>query len=401
MYNLKTSFFDLFIIKLLKKLKENRKVKVKIYFENETMENSDFDLSLVAGNIVTNTLQLTRNLFCPYCAGAFLFEFTLKEHLKRTHQELILTQLAAQNSQELNLSLLSQEKLHNCPFCGAAFVHLGLIPKHIKSYHGNDLFNIWKQQDGNLERMEVAKELEPSIMYAEGSPGLSDIFERIHTNSQSDTETKNTIDQPQLKSILKKTPTKNRIICSPSSAAIRRTKSDAVRRSLSVRRELRFDPTVKNNRSPPSDQQQSPALLTEKEKLSFFKLKNPFARKHLQPKSVNNQLVTSTPINFLDDDPIGSQAMNRKYWRASIRNNQPLFFSLERYQCAFCRKTWENNADLLMHLSDHHRGVRRWLRPQYRCSQCGVTFYSNFYLVKHCHQHHSPGGKLIRRNTIR
>lgn len=357
--------------------------------------NKELDLSIAAGNIVSNALQLTRNLFCPYCADAYMFEFTLKDHLKKTHKDIIERNMDANN---INILSLSQQCLHDCPFCGASFTHFGLIPKHIGTYHGNELLKIW--QENNFEKLQEAKENEPSILYAACSPGMTDIFDLMDT----DCEQKDGTDQlvtsltPKLKSILKKTPTKtNRIIYSPSTAAIRRSKSEAVKRSISVRRELRFDPNTK--RSPITNLANSPKCTKSSRVFKFRNLFNSNRNTKLQKGNNSNKLITSTPINFLDDDdPMDSDA-NKKNWKATIRKNRPLFFGCERYQCAHCKKTWEHNADLLNHLRENHKGLKHWLRPQYECSLCGATFFSNNFLIRHCHMQHTPA--KLAKHAIR
>lgn len=379
-----------------------------------TMNTTDFDISIAAGNIVSNALQLTRNLFCPFCAEAYMFEFTLKEHLKKSHHNQLKKQLSSQPSDTstLNHSFVSSHQLHNCPFCGASFILFGLIPKHILMHHGVDIFNVWKRQDANIEKWEAAKENEPPIVFSASSSGLTDFFDEFSTTTSTNTTSPPTVEAdknpvehmnvdeeindeislPAPKSILKKTPSKiNRIICSPSSAAIRRSKSDVVKRSVSCRRELRFDPSTK--KSPPSLTQITKVSPKPKKNGKLLQFVSTFLRKKSSTtlsSASNNNIITSTPINLLDndDDPV----MNcRKNWKSTIRknNNRPLFFDSERYQCAFCKKTWESNDDLLTHLAEHHRGVKQWLRPQYRCSLCGATFYHNSYLIKHCQIHHN------------
>lgn len=390
---------------------------------NTSRDNwEDLDVSIAAGNIVSNALQLTRNLFCPFCAEAYMFEFTLKEHLKKAHHNLLTKQLTTQRNADepMNGSFMSanQHLLHNCPFCGAAFVQFVLIPRHILTYHGADIYNLWKRQDGNIAKVEAAKENEPPIKFATSSSGMTDFFDELSTttdgcssNSCTEPMQMEGVDQiaaiaeslvgsahktqPAPKSILKKTPNKStRIICSPSSAAIRRSKSDVVKRSVSCRRELRFDPSTKKSPtlslvakvSPKQQKKRNGKLL---QFVSMF-----YRKKGKSATNATNNIVTSTPITFLDDnddddddDPIFSR---RKTWKSTRRQNRPLFFDSERFQCAFCRKTWESNDDLLAHLSGHHRGVKQWLRPQYRCSLCGATFYHNAYLIKHSQLQHTP-----------
>lgn len=393
-------------------------------------QHGEEDTSITASN-VSNALQMTRNLFCPYCADGFLFEFTLKEHLKKVHEDLLKESILRKRTQEQLLrdhipngnenndySLLETNLEHNCPFCGAIFHHLGLIPKHIANYHGDNILKLWQFQGNNLEKVKAAKLNEPSILYAACSPGLSDIFDNIDEITTTSNYMNDKQFTPVLKSILKKTTSTNKIIYSPSSASIRRTKYLAIKKSNSVRRELRFEVPPKNisdssstlleNLSTQIQNQNSPATSS---KLKKFHLKNLFTKRPPSNKHMFNnvlikqspsKMITSTPINFLDEhyrnnnknninNSESISTTNKNNWKTTIRNNhRPLFFDTERFQCAHCKKTWTNNAELLIHLSQYHKGVRNWLRPHYRCGQCGATFFSNRFLVRHCHQQHTP-----------
>lgn len=242
----------------------------------------DHNLSAAAGLVVASAIQNTRNLFCPYCADGFLFEFTLKDHLKAHHANEIKT-LVTTNSDEY-LSMSMQHCQHYCPFCSAAFNHLGLIPKHISDYHGNDLLHMWQRQSGTAERLQTAKDTEPSILYAACSPGLSAIFQQMETDASTATVVVSTA--PKLKSILKKPPSKRTSIIRPTTpnlqpaVTIRRSKSDVVKRSLSVRRELRFDPNTKRAAMSPvrissAIEALSPNGQTNK-RCGFKMLRNPF-----------------------------------------------------------------------------------------------------------------------------
>ena len=358
---------------------------------NNEIDNSE--------NLISNALQITNNLLCPHCAKPHIFEFMLIEHLKKCHTNSINASTDDKNvlkSQENNI------ETNKCPFCEVKLVHSTLLPKHITKSHGQDLLLLWQHQTGNLKNYQTEKANEPSILYAECSPGLSNIFDSIigrYDEENVPIDTTATV-SPQIKSILKKTPNKSRIIFSPAAAAIRRSKSDVVKRSISVRRELRFDPSTKSASESLSPDNSISTTNPVSNKRSF-KFSNPFNfyKKGTKAKTLgNNKLITSTPINFLDDDQTDSEA-NKKNWKATIRNNRPLFIASERYQCAYCKKTWENNTELLNHLSDNHKSIKHWLRPQYRCSLCGSTYYSNTYLVRHCHLQHTPvkmARKIIR-----
>lgn len=392
---------------------------------------AEMDLSIAAGTVVSNALQLTRNLFCPYCADAYMFEFTLKDHLKKSHAKILKRLFPHQTDFDVSTVSIAQhliQPMHKCPYCGAAFTLLGLVPKHISTYHGTELLKLWQQQTGNCERLQLANNHDPSILYAACSPGLSDIFDKMDTDgggavdATQPTDDNNDVDddeqaeEPTLKSILKKTPNKTaatRIICSPASVAIRRSKSDAVKRSLSVRRELRFDPSTKRSpvaimNSPPTKPSKSRKMFTFRNPFCFERRARNLAVNATTPAAATNQLITSTPINCLDDDGYDDDDdgegwhTTKKNWKATIRGNRPLFFGAERFQCAHCKRSYENNADLVLHLRENHCGLlKRWLRPKYRCSSCGATFYSNKYLIRHCHIQHTPvkmGGTGVARN---
>lgn len=227
--------------------------------------------------------------------------------------------------------------------------------------------------------------------YVSCSPGLSDIFTTFNTNDDMvSIHIESVPSSPKLKSILKKTPNKSQIICSPSSAAIRRTKSQVCRRSLSVRRELRFGPDTKKS---PTISLISPRISPKKHSRSF-QLKKLFRCNSMSTtKEKLDNFITSTPINFLDDTDDFGYTINKKKWQSPMRNNLPLFYGSEKFQCGHCKKTWENNNDLMLHTSNHHKGVRHWLRPQYRCGICAEKFYSNRYLLRHCHLQHTPTTK--------
>lgn len=416
-------------------------------------DHHDHDLSVAAGHVVSNALQHTRNLFCPFCAGSFLFEFTLKDHLKAAHRDEITKQHLLRSDHTGDgdagaddfLSLSMQLCQHTCPFCNAAFNHLGLIPKHISDYHGSELLQLWQQQTGNAERLQAARAHEPSILYAACSPGLSAIFKQMDT----DDTTRNPLTaatSPKLKSILKKTPSKGgrtHVPASPQLApgvTIRRSKSDVVKRSLSVRRELRFDPATKRSPLSAAVAALSPRIAIKKKSSSFKLLRNPFrfARNSAAASAptvggkstmASNQLITSTPIGLLDDvgavDARGRSQLDN--WKASVRNvaatsphSRHRQLSArhcvgrdaagagdcdagadgQRYQCAHCKRAWSNNADLLLHLREQHRGIKHWLRPQYGCTACGSTFYSNNHLIRHCHVEHGVATRatLLGRN---
>lgn len=211
----------------------------------------------MADGIVTNAGLVSYHLFCPFCADFYLFEFTLKDHLKREHSSLIQKHFknVCTNESQMNTSNCDEsmrirflnEFNHVCDLCGAMFMRASLIPKHIINYHGSNCYAVWRQQhqksgktkSSSIENICESKKSDPTEVYQKWSPGLSEMFAGITTQDCDDF----TIDRTPLKSILKKSASKSaRIISSPSSSSIRRIKnSTSVKRSSSARRVLRFD----------------------------------------------------------------------------------------------------------------------------------------------------------------
>lgn len=234
------------------------------------ISQAELNLSVVADGIVTNAGIVSYHLFCPFCADFYLFEFTLKEHLKREHSSLIqkhfknaCTTGGSQPNPNEDESLQKRfvhEFKHLCDLCGAMFMRAPLVPKHILNYHGSNCFMVWQQQqqqqkqkstknnnntkmlwkNANNENMcEMTSKNDTNVLYGRCSAGLSEMFEGISTHDNDDF----TIDRTPLKSILKKSASKSaRIISSPSSSSIRRIKNSAsVKRASKARRVLRFD----------------------------------------------------------------------------------------------------------------------------------------------------------------
>lgn len=369
---------------------------------------TDVNLSLVAGSIVSNASQAVRHLFCPFCGESSLFEHTLKAHLKTMHSDQLrkcahfIDNNGASNRASIHNNF---DKNVSCSFCGAMFVHVELLSKHIAAHHGTMCLNVWHQQqrEQSEPKKDSEKLLEPTILYAHCSPGLSDLFDKISTNDIDGVRS-------PLKSILKKSNTKSaahRIICSPSSAGIRRTKNTTtlVRRTSSARRELRFDVADENQ---PRANCEMPPLKIARDQLPTKKRQRHGCLMGLFGRCVSSRktksprrIITSTPNNFLDEcdataNLMGAIVTNEKNWRAIThgpQRNKPLFSLLERFQCAHCQRAWENNADLLTHLDEKHKNGRRWFQADYRCGTCAATFYSNRFLVRHCHAHHT----LVKR----
>lgn len=377
------------------------------------------DLSVLAVEVVSTALRIPNTLFCPFCGAEYMFEFTLMDHLKRIHREELIRYAVAETKPSAvgetdeerdevdDCPKDHKHKVYICPFCTAHFYLVGLIPKHILNYHGSDVFQEWQLSQTNVDEYERNKENETSVVFALCSPGLSDIFSNLKTdeNIRSTPIILTNDESPRQppKSILKKTPKSSKIICSPSAASIRRCKTE-IRRTLSARRELRFDlPPRAPSSSPHHSENSLGSILniSPKDEKKILRWRNLFRRKRhypivtnkdhrmLQSSSSPSKIVTSTPINFLDDEQEDNE--NQKYnWKATLRRAKPSFYANEKFQCARCKKTWDNNADLLAHLKENHSRLRHLFQPPYRCSLCGTTFFSNRFLVRHCNFRHKP-----------
>lgn len=287
------------------------------------ISQAELNLTVVADGIVTNAGLVSYHLFCPFCADFYLFEFTLKDHLKREHSSLIQkhfknictneSQMNTSNCDESMRIRFLNEFNHVCDLCGAMFMRAGLIPKHIINYHGSNCYAVWRQQhqksgkpkSSSIENICEFSKNDPKEVYHKWSPGLSEMFAGITTQDCDDF----TIDRTPLKSILKKSASKSaRIISSPSSSSIRRIKnSTSVKRSSSARRVLRFD--IAN--TSPLDLENIPfgnlvngGNQTRKSKKSVGKI----VRRILFGQCASNgkktshcYTVTTEPVNLIDD----------------------------------------------------------------------------------------------------
>lgn len=348
--------------------------------------------------ILKCALKIPRSLFCPYCADEYMFDFSLKDHLLKHHID------------ELKLEEVQKAVAHTCPFCTAVFYIQTLIPKHVISSHGKEhLPDLEKNHPAFFEKAAV--NADPSVMYAACSPGLSDIFDKMATNRSlqgSPTPYKLAANGSPLnsekrpKSILKKTPSKDspyKTINSPGVLSVQRNRKEIVKRTLSARRELRFDlPPLESSPSGGNEiirsSNERMEIISQKQKcFSIKKIFKPKTKDGKENKSVPApNIVTSTPINFLDDS--GStpptKMSKRKLKKKFTQNFRPLLFASERFQCAYCKAKYNCNGDLLFHLNDRHKGLQFIFRPKYQCGQCGDYFYMNNHLVRHCHFQHTP-----------
>lgn len=381
---------------------ENVKLEAKPEDENKK------DISIAASNVMES---LSRNMLtCPFCSEEYLFEFTMKEHLKKYHSEEI---------QKLDSWPVQQ---FVCPYCRAMFYYSNLMPKHIHFAHGKETLDAWFSTDNNLQKFQIDKENgnEPSVRLLDCSPGLSELFDELDTcdsikKFKRDNHNHSFPSTPMSlpRSILKKTPYSGKIvILSPESANLRRT-INTLKRSASARRALRFD-------LPPL-QASPPEISKEPTSTATFGLQTPPKRKfwnifgsRKSPPPINtrikkkirakacklsnrtaNQMITSTPRNGLDDSDDGCDELDHdetisSNWKTALKtsNFRPLFLAAERFQCNLCQTKFDTNAELLFHQKQSHRGIT--LLPPYRCGQCSSKFYRNSYLVRHCHFQHTP-----------
>lgn len=347
-------------------------------------------------------------LICPFCSDEYLFEFSMREHLKRHHSEEIK-----------KLDSWPVEQFY-CPFCRAMLYYSSLIPKHIYFAHGKEMLDEHFNTNDNLQKYQIDKENanEPSVRILDCSPGLSSLFNDLDTCDSVkkfrrgfDSICCTPVSQPR--SILKKTPYSGRIvILSPESAALRRT-INSLKRSASARRELRFDLPPLPQATPPKDEENQPlpplnfqpSPKKKKNFWSFFasrkspppintKIKKKIRAKACQMSNRSaNQIVTSTPMGGLDDSYEGCDAIDNTIgsnWRSALKtsNFQPLFLTAERFQCNFCQAKFDSNAELKYHQKNNHRRIS--FLPPFKCGQCSSTFYRNSYLVRHCHYQHTP-----------
>ncbi|XP_063701811.1 uncharacterized protein LOC134831903 [Culicoides brevitarsis] len=379
--------------------------------------DSQLDVSQLADCIVSNAIHIPRCLYCPFCAVEYMFEFSLKDHLKKVHMNEIM-EIASKKK-----SVTDIYDIHTCPYCTAVFYHFVLIPVHLAQHHSPGVLQKWQESEGNMTEWKSRKNECPSVELIACSPGMSDLLKSLDISGKEGKKEQQT--QPQLKSILKrKTNMSGRIIFSPSSASLRRIGDDHSKRNMSARRELRFDlpANVEHNYTlEPSDPlyrlRESPTPKKRQWKKLFSSSSSTPMNKNqkshrIQKKNSKNSssMITSTPISFLDaTDFVPLQSLKLKetkkknrFWQRIFRKKVvvdhpskdtsflPSFYASEKYKCAVCKSKFEDNAELRCHLREKHWRVLAPFRAQYECGQCLKTFYRNNRLIYHCHYHHTP-----------
>lgn len=163
-----------------------------------------------------------------------------------------------------------------------------------------------------------------------------------------------------------------------------------------ARRELRYEA----NDSEIATAAKKPESSDQKPKATIFSVRKKFNRffhlKNRGRKQIAN-IVTSTPINFLDS--IGPDADycitpgNVRKWKESMRHaNDDRSLPLEsfKYQCGHCKRVWYNNWELVDHMRETHVGYRFWFRRGYRCGICSSRFLINRLLIWHSRRYHNP-----------
>lgn len=347
---------------------------------------------------------------CPFCCNEFLFDFSLEAHLQKHHKEELQ-----------KLSSWPVEKYH-CDICHCFVYYSSLLPKHIYFAHGKKAIDDHFDTNNNFHKYQQDKENgEPTFKIFDCSPGVSAFFNGLETcnsieksNLGSVKSTTPVSAAPPPRSILK-TPYSGRAGRTPESVALHRTLK-SIKRSSLARRELRFDlpqPTQLASPSPvKNDEPLRKCIIASPKKKGCWSLFN--SKRSQQPKVVKikkkirikackmsnfsaNQIITSTPKNFLDDsddDCASTLGLDRSIdsnWKSAVKTTsfRPLLFTCDRFHCNLCEEAkFNSNAQLLTHHKSCHRRIS--LYPPFRCGQCTATFYRNMDLVNHCQHQHTP-----------
>ncbi|EAT43729.1 AAEL004837-PA [Aedes aegypti] len=287
------------------------------------------DLNNLVKNIVKILLSTSKYFHCPFCADEYLFEFTLRHHLLKNHEEDLSKIVQSPDS---SIKFCDS---NICPYCGALFYYISALPKHIMNSHSRDCLIKWQaiERDSSLRKRFAT---EPSIRCVPCSPGLSDLFEELNTDSsRKKHRSHRRKPSPLYKSALKNA---NRISASKRisgeswvSCDFEFTSGEAAlsgsgsvgRRSNSVRRELQFDAVASEPTSPQEPDGVCSVKKTKRARKRFnLKSLKPRVglRKYVLSKFTKKyrcKIVTSTPNNFLDDSDVersDSRLHNQERW---------------------------------------------------------------------------------------
>lgn len=294
-----------------------------------------YDVAQMASYVITQVkVHLSNSIYCPFCADEFMFDFSLQHHMEQNHDTELKKFIQNNDTQ----------KIFPCTVCGATFYLSGLIPKHLAQHHGYDMLQQWRLDKQKVIDYEQNKNIEPSIIYAICSPGMSDIYQSLDQSKHA-----------------------------------------------SARRKLRYDEL--------SNPLEIVTKLASRSSIFSSNIRNysklVFTDYNTSYKEINNsnKFLTSTPINFLDDSVSKIRRwslLEEANCDYSLPDPSQLKFSKEKFQCARCKLTWDNNRDLLAHIKSTHRNfIKHLFDPKYRCSLCGVKYFRNKYLVKHCASAHA------------
>ncbi|XP_062550209.1 uncharacterized protein LOC134214951 [Armigeres subalbatus] len=283
------------------------------------------EINHLVKNIVKILLSTSKYFHCPFCADEYLFEFTLRHHLLKNHEEDLSKIVQSPDS---SIKFCDS---NICPYCGALFYYISALPKHIMNSHSRDCLIKWQaiERDNSLQKRFAT---EPSIRCVPCSPGLSDLFEELNTDSSRKKKNRSHRRKasPLYKSALKNA---NRISASKRisgeswvSCDFEFTTGDAASRrspSSTVRRELQFDAVAPEPTSPQEIDSVS-SVKKPKRSRKRFNLKSLKPRIGLRKfvlskftKKYRCKIVTSTPNNFLDDSDIDlndTRLHNQERW---------------------------------------------------------------------------------------
>ncbi|XP_055607401.1 uncharacterized protein LOC129755095 [Uranotaenia lowii] len=276
------------------------------------------ELNNLVKNIVKTLLTTSKYFHCPFCADEYLFEFTLRHHLFKSHEEDLSKIVQSPDS---SIKFCGS---NICPYCGSLFYYLSALPKHILNSHSRDCLIKWQtiEKENSLRKKYAA---EPSIKCVPCSPGLSDLFEELSTNSgRKKNRNYRRKASPLYKSALKNanrisasklhTPEESWVSCDFEFTSVSRP-------STSARRELQFDALLNADTSATDISAHSNVKKSKKQRrkfsFKFLKTKLNF-RKYVISKFTKKyhcKIVTSTPNNFLDDSTRGDERIyNQERW---------------------------------------------------------------------------------------
>lgn len=214
----------------------------------------------------------------------------------------------------------------------------------------------------------------PTVLYACCTPGLSEFFEeKLSTREKR---------QHQQHHCHHNQPSNENTITS--------------KRGTIVRRELRYELTNSDITVNPKDAKD---CIKPKRKMCFIRKRiNKIIKYRPQQRKKNSKdnIITSTPVNFLDSIDMGQEChetpTNIRKWRESMRQENEKPFSANntfKNQCGHCNRVWHHNWELLYHVREQHSGYRNWFRRSYQCGLCSSSFYLNRFLIWHSRRHHN------------